>query len=254
VSSTGAAAHLDRASAVPLYRQIERILRDELAAAESAVQQRITESELIGRFQVSRHTVRQALALLASAGLIDRRQRRGTYPVAPIEQPLSGVYSFVRSLRELGVPYHSTVLSARVVTSQDGVHSQLGASQLLRLRRLHFLAGEPLIAETIWLPSASVPGIEACDLSGSVYELLQARFHIRVTSARESIRPVVLDGRQGKLLGVEKGFPAFFVERLSSGRGGPVEVRHSLIRGDRYLYSVQLRSPQGIESRRANSA
>lgn len=232
---------------MPLYRQIERILRDELALAESAVQQRVTESELIERFQVSRHTVRQALALLASAGLVDRRQRRGTYPVAPIEQPLSGVYSFVRSLRELGVPYSSTVLSARVVTSQNGVHSQLGASQLLRLRRLHLLAGEPLVAETIWLPSERVPGIETLDLSGSVYELLEQRYDIRVISARESIRPVVLDSRQSRLLGVEKGFPAFFVERLSIGGRGPVEVRHSLIRGDRYLYSVQLRSPETYE-------
>jgi GntR family transcriptional regulator len=251
LTPTGAAARLDRASAVPLYRQIERILREELAAAESAVQQRITESELIRRFHVSRHTVRQALALLASAGLIDRRQRRGTYPVAPVEQPVSGVYSFVRSLRDLGLPYSSTVLSVQIVTSQDRLPRQLGSNRLLRVRRLHLLAGEPLIAETIWLPSERVPGLEQLDLSGSMYELLQQRYEIRVTSARETIRPVVLDDRQSRLLGVRKGFPAFFVERLSSGRLGPVEVRHSLIRGDRYLYSVQLRSPETYQEQPA---
>ena len=220
------------------------MLRAELKGSDGATPQRFTESDLVGRFGVSRHTVRQALTLLASAGLVDRRQRRGTFPSlrSPIEQPLAGVYSFVRSLRELGLPYRSKVVSVRLVQAADGLREELGAAPLLRLQRLHLLADEALIAETIWLPSGRVPGLAALDLSGSLYELLQQRYDIRVTSARESIRPVVLDGRQSRLLGVEKGLPAFAVERVSYGSQGSVEVRHSLIRGDRYLYSIQLRA------------
>lgn len=237
------AAGLDRASAVPLYRQIERILRDELARSEG-VAQRLTESELIARFHVSRHTVREALGLLSSAGLIDRRPRRGTFPRldTPIEQPLSGVYSFVRSMRELGLPHRVHVVSVRVAPSNDGLIAQLGGGQLVQLQRMHEVAGEPLVSETIWLPSERVPGIERSDLSGSVYELLQQQYQLRVITARESIRPVVLNQRQARLLGVDRGCPAFSVERVSSGSSGPIEVRHSLIRGDRYLYSVQLRT------------
>ncbi len=233
---------LDRTGGVPLYRQIERILRAELSQNGSA--SRLTENELIGRFQVSRHTVRQALGNLAAAGLIERRPRRGTFPNQrpPIEQPLSGVYSFVRSLRDLGLPHRARVVSVALVQSQDGLRDQLGVSQLVELRRLHEVDGEPLVAETIWLPQKLVPGIEGLDLSGSLYELMQQRYGLRVSSARESIRPVVLNQRQSRLLGVGRGCPAFFVERVSFAVNGPMEVRHSLIRGDRYLYSVQLRS------------
>ena len=242
------AARLDRASAVPLYRQIERILRDELAQAEGVVQ-RLTESELIARFEVSRHTIREALGLLSSAGLIDRRPRRGTFPRlrTPIEQPLSGVYSFVRSMRELGLPHRVHVVSLRTVALGDGVAAQLGTAQLAQLQRLHEVAGEPLVSETIWLPSERVPGLDAADLGGSLYELLSQRYALRVTTARESIRPVVLNHRQARLLGVDRGCPAFFVERVSYGVAGPIEVRHSLIRGDRYLYSVQLRTAAADE-------
>jgi GntR family transcriptional regulator len=243
VTSAGAAVRLDRASAVPLYRQIERILREELTQAEGMVQ-RLTETELIARFQVSRHTIREALSLLSSAGLIDRRPRRGTFPRlnAPIEQPLYGVYSFVRSMRDLGLQHRVRVLSLQIVEPKDGLQECLRAAKAAELQRLHEVAGEPLVAETIWLPSEQVPGIDALDLSGSLYELLQQRYDLRVASARESIRPVVLGQRQARLLGVDRGGPAFFVERVSfRSNGHPVEVRHSLIRGDRYLYSVQLR-------------
>ncbi|HVA24153.1 MAG TPA: GntR family transcriptional regulator [Chloroflexota bacterium] len=246
--AAGAAVKLDRASDVPLYRQIERILSDEMAHADGVVQ-RLTETELIARFQVSRHTIREALSLLSSAGLIDRRPRRGTFPRlrVPIEQPLYGVYSFVRSMRDLGLPLHTRVVSLQVVETKDGSSEQLGVSRVARVQRLHEVAGEPLVSETIWLPSERVPGIEGLDLSGSVYELLQQRFNLRITSARENIRPVVLNHRQSRMLSVDRGCPAFFVERLSFGASGPVEVRHSLIRGDRYLYSVQLRAAAADE-------
>lgn len=234
---------LDRASEAPLYRQIEHILREELDG-DGATPRRLTEDELIGRFQVSRHTVRQALGRLAADGLIERRPRRGTFPNTrpPIEQPLAGVYSFVQSLRGLGLPHQAKVVSIERVEPEDGLREQLGASMLAELRRVHEVDGEPLVAETIWLPSERVPGIESLDLSGSLYELLQQRYDLRVTAARESIRPVVLNQRQSRLLGVGRGCPAFFVERLSFSAARPMEVRHSLIRGDRYLYSVQLRT------------
>ncbi|HLG70328.1 MAG TPA: GntR family transcriptional regulator [Chloroflexota bacterium] len=235
---------LDRAGEVPLYRQIERILRAELAQPSADGPRRLTENELIRRFRVSRHTVRQALGILAAAGLIDRRPRRGTYPSVrpPIEQPLSGVYSFVRSLRELGLPHQARVVSVETIEPRDGLRDQLGVPTVAELRRLHEVEGEPLVDETIWLPSDRVPGIEGLDLSGSLYELLQQRYGLRVTSARESIRPIVLNSRQSRLLGVDRGCPAFFVERVSYASVGPMEVRHSVIRGDRYLYSVQLRA------------
>src|SRR5207247_1901509 len=147
----GAAVTLDRASPVPLYRQVERILRDELLVAD-AIRQRLTENQLMSRFRVSRHTVREALALLSADGLIERWPRRGTF--------------------------------AR-----------------------------------LW-----------------------QRSRLSVVAAGESIRAVVRDQRQSHLLKASRGGPAFFVERVSFGASGPLEVRHSLIRGDRYLYSVQLRA------------
>jgi GntR family transcriptional regulator len=237
-------ATVDRSSSVPLYRQLEQILRRELAHAGP---QGLTEIGLTERFGVSRYTVRQALDVLRREGLIDRQKKRGTFPVsAPlIQQPLEGIYSFGRSMSGLGLAPDSRVLSLRTIQPDESLSGKLElaspAVRLVELARLRSAAGEPMVLETIWLPEGLVPGIQHVDLTGSVYDALRDLYGLEMTSAQESIRPVVLDTRRGRLLELPKGAPAFFVERVSYVEEQPVEVRHSLIRGDRYLYSVRLR-------------
>jgi hypothetical protein len=85
-----------------------------------------------------------------------------------------------------------------------------------------------------------VPGIRHVNLTGPLYDALHDLYRLDMTSAQESIRAVVVDGGWARLLLVPKGSLAFFVERVSYVREKPVEVPHSLIRGDRYLYSARL--------------
>ncbi|HEU0166383.1 MAG TPA: GntR family transcriptional regulator [Chloroflexota bacterium] len=242
---------IDRAGSVPMYRQLEDILRAELQSAGGAP--RFTEAGLRARFGVSRYTVRQALDGLAREGLVQRQQKRGTTRAvrAPIEQPLEGVYSFAASMAGLGLAAASTVQRLRLVAPVESLRASLGlsaADRVVELVRVRSAEGEPLVIETVWLPASLVPGIQGLDLSGSVYELLRTHFGIEVTSAQESIRPLVLDARQARRLGVRKGVAALFVERVSCAGALPVEVRHSVIRGDRYLYSVRLSSPRGLRA------
>ena len=235
---------LDRASSVPLWRQLEDILRAELPHSRATG---FTEHDLTARFRVSRYTVRQALDVLRREGLIERQKKRGTFPSAPapIQQPLEGMYSFGRSMAGLGLSPNSRVLSLRSMQPDGSLGEQLRVSPavdtLVELIRLRSAGGQPLVLESIWLAEAAVPNIADEDLSGSVYDLLRDRYGLDVDSAQESIRPVVLGARHARLLGARKGSPAFFVERVSSVGDRRVEVRHSVIRGDRYLYSIQLR-------------
>jgi DNA-binding GntR family transcriptional regulator len=112
---------LDRDSSVPIYRQLQDILRAELQSAEGAP--RFTEDGLRARFGVSRYTVRQALEELAREGLVQRQPKRGTTAAArsPIEQPLVGVYSFAASMAGLGLSAASTVERLRVVRASTAV-------------------------------------------------------------------------------------------------------------------------------------
>jgi len=188
--------------------------------------------------------------VLRRDGLIERQKKRGTFPSAraPIQQPLEGIYSFGRSMAGLGLSPNSRVLSLRSVRADRSLSEHLqmspASAPLVELIRVRSAGGEPLVLESIWLPEAAVPNISDEDLSGSVYDLLRDRYGLDIDSAQESIRPIVLGARQALLLGARKGSPALFVERVSSVAQRPVEVRHSVIRGDRYLYSIHLHPGQ----------
>ena len=52
-----------------------------------------------------------------------------------------------------------------------------------------------------------------------------------------------VDGYEARLLHVPSGTAIFAVERTSVADDRPVEWRRSLIRGDRYMYVVDLLNP-----------
>jgi GntR family transcriptional regulator len=69
---------------IPLYRQLDAILRDQLGGGLLRPGDRLpTETELCLQFGVSRATVRQALEALEQDGLIERAAGRGTFLRSP---------------------------------------------------------------------------------------------------------------------------------------------------------------------------
>src|SRR5579883_1599151 len=89
---------------LPLYEQLALAVRaavDEGTLPPGAVLP--PEPLLAERLGVSRQTVHQALSGLARRGLLTRRRGVGTFVAEPaIEQPLSGLYSFLRTLTAQG--------------------------------------------------------------------------------------------------------------------------------------------------------
>jgi GntR family transcriptional regulator len=110
-----------------------------------------------------------------------------------------------------------------------------------RIERLRSAEDEPLTLEVSVLPATLTAVLSDAELEQrSIYDLIEERHQISVVRASESLRPVVLDRRAAGLLGVPPGSPAFSVERISWSEQRPIEWQQSLIRGDRYLYSVEL--------------
>ena len=72
-------------------------LAAEILAGQYAIGSRFPgDPELCQRFQVGRHTIREALKLLTEQGLVGRRRKTGTF--VPATSPVS---PYVHSLRDL---------------------------------------------------------------------------------------------------------------------------------------------------------
>ena len=242
MSGDGTTAVLDRTSPVPLWAQLEADLRGRLLTGEFD-EAFPTENELVGHYDVSRHTVREAVGRLTAAGLLERRRGRGTRVTpAGVEQPLHSFYSLARTLADQGLDEHSEVLALESGSDSEAAE-RLGVrpgSRLVRVERLRFAGDEPLALDRSWLPFELARPLLKADLrQGSLYDALAELSGARVAGGTERISPVVPDRADRSLLRLPSGEAALLVDRLvHDGSGRRVEWRRSLIRGDRYAFTA----------------
>jgi GntR family transcriptional regulator len=244
------AAALHERAGLPLHSRLETTLRRLIESGQISTGAVLPgELELAAQLAVSRHTVRHALGVLTNEGLLRRERGRGTTVVAStpsrvIERSLSTFYAFAWETRARGAQQQSYVLERQVLGADGELAGRLelaAGAEIERIVRLRTADGDPLILETAYLPHALSAGLEPHVLEReSIYDEIERLHGLRITRAHERIRPVVLSRPVARLLHAAAGAPAFSVERTTWTDRGPIEWQESVVRGDRYLYSVDL--------------
>ena len=207
-----------------------------------------SERQLSADLGVSRLTLRAALEELAREGYLVRRRGSGTYVQHPkIAQELT-MTSFSEDMRRRGMVPGSRTLSLgrELAGARLGRALQVSPSdKILVIKRLRLADGETMAIETLHLPEAIVPGLEAKDLdNGSFYELLAGRYGIEIAEGTQAIEPTVTNEEEAKALGVPLHSPAFLFERTSRDAAGRIlEFVQSVYRGDRYRIVTELGRP-----------
>jgi GntR family transcriptional regulator len=235
------------APGLPLYRRIQSDLRDRIAGGELAPgTQLATEQELMTRYDVSRATVRQALAGLIADGYLEIRRGLGTYVrQATMEHRLGGFYSFSREIERHGLRPGTRVRSVRILPADDQVAAALDVAEgtpVVALARIRLADDQPLVTETSYLPSSRFPGLKDVDFTRRrLYDVLTDDYGTRPVRARETFEAVLMDGEEAGLLGGSGGDAALRVERVTFDSDGRIiEFCRSTLRADRYRYSVEL--------------
>lgn len=238
---------LDPTNAVPLYHQLKGLLKEEILSGRLRPHEKLpSERELLETYGVSRATVRQAIAELASEGLVLSRQGKGSFVAPPkLEQGLSRFYSFTENMRRLGRSPRSQVLELVKVPASARVAAQLGLAPetpVLSLTRLRLADEEPVMFETSFLPADLFPEMLTDDHAHvPLYTLMAEKYGIRPVKARESFEPILLRDYQAKILQAKPGSPALLLERVAfAANGRCVEFCTSVVRGDKCRFSVDL--------------
>jgi GntR family transcriptional regulator len=206
-----------------------------------------SERELCAILDVSRATLRQALAELEDRGLISRHQGRGTFVTRPrFQTALSGFFSLREALRARGMTVVTRTIEVEVVEASRQLSADLGClpgDPLVRLERLRLVESEPLVLETSHLPADLLPGLERANFADrSLYDILRDDYGRSVSSATETIEPVILTSRESTLLRVPRLAPAILTRRVTSDTTGIiVELGQALLRGDRSRYLLERR-------------
>lgn len=228
---------LDSTDPRPLWGQVLGDLERRLAEGE--FDERFpTDLDLMDDYEVSRHTVREAVRRIEAAGLLVRKRGRGSFVRREVfEQPLGSLYSLFRSLEEQG--HEQTSVTRRLeVRREVAPAGRLGLpddADLVFLERVRLVDGEPLALDRAWLPMGIGAGLLEVDFSHTaLYDELARTAGVRPIRGSELIRPVVPTASERQVLDIDETTAAFLIERYTESTAGPVEWRESLVRGDRY--------------------
>ncbi len=224
---------------MPLWAQLEHELRSRLEAGEFE-DGFPTDLQLTESYGVSRHTVREAVRHLNKTGVLRRERGRGTVVNrSEFEQSLGTLYSLFQSVESAGTEQTSEVLRLDIVRdSVAASHLSIDeTSELVLLERLRLAGGAPLAVDRAWLPMPSAAPLLDVDWSHTALYAELAKAGAPVPNQGwERLTPIIPSAGDRKHLKLGKTDAAFFLERLGSRDGGPVEWRTTVIRGDRYRF------------------
>jgi GntR family histidine utilization transcriptional repressor len=199
----------------PLHERIRTGIEAEILSGALAPGTRLPiEHELMRLHGCSRMTVNKALSALASAGLIERRKRAGSFVARPkVHAMVLDVPDLAVEVTERGQSYAYRLLG-RKVRAPHGEEEKLlaGRGRLLQLDGLHLADDVPLALEHRLVALAATPEMADADFSVAAPGSWLLH-HVPWTEAETRISAVNADARAADLLGLDPGTALLSVER-----------------------------------------
>jgi GntR family transcriptional regulator len=234
------------AYSIPLYIQIAESLIDKIESGELGPGDQLPpERELSQQLGVNRMTLRRALRVLESQGLVVRRHGVGTYIAEPkIDRPMDVVFRFSLGMQKRGFTPAARLISLEQINLDGSMARELRvpiAALAYRILRLRSINLEPVLLENYTIPVQSFPGLDHFDLeTHSLYEVMETEYGVTIARARQSFEPVLATDFEADLLQVPIGAPLMLEKRLSlDNTGTPVEYGRDRYRGDRFRFVTE---------------
>lgn len=230
----------------PRYAQLYRHIVSAIQSGELAPDSQLPpERDLAELAEVSRVTVRKAVAQLVDEGLVDQRRGAGSFVRGQgpkLEQSLSSLISFTENMLARGRSSSSELLSRGLFppTPDESMVLGLGTTERVsRLERLRSADGVPMAIEMSSLPEDILP--DPGLVGTSLYQYLRGEGRAP-TRAIQRVGAINLNPREAQLLAMPAGAAVLRIDRtayLPSGR--PIEFTKGLYRSDLYDFIAELR-------------
>jgi GntR family transcriptional regulator len=236
-----------RDKAIPLYYQLETILRRKILSGDYKPDKPLPSEDMLAEeYQVSRITVRQALASLEQDGLVLRQRGKGTFvseKVSDFRLPL-----FTGSIEDLvlmGIHTDTEVLSSDWIDAPENIREKLQAisEKVLRIEKIRSIEGSPFSHVFNYLPHDIGQEVPAELVTQKpMLMILEDELGIRATQAEQSVEATIADAEVASMLEIRVGDPLLKVERtVYDHKDRPVEYVSVLYRADKYAFTVKLK-------------
>jgi GntR family transcriptional regulator len=235
---------LQRDSSVPLYAQLEAILRAKIENGDWKPNQRIpSENELNRIYGLSRMTARGVLTTLVNDGLLFRVQGKGTYVAPPKISTVSPAYKGVREqLEAMGYETSTELLGMGVEDVPDSVRGRLrlGADEpVCAIHRVRSVQGKPISSHHSYVPASLAPGLEAYDVvNEQLCVVLETHYGLHMKNITEELEAISAGQDEARRLAVRAGAPVLLLEDvIADADERPFEFSRIVFRGDKVRLS-----------------
>ena len=231
----------DRSDPLPLWAQVCADLRRRIEAGDFAAGFP-GELSLTEEYEVSRHTVREALRVLRSEGILrSHRGRPTTIEPTVYSQDLGTIYSLFDSVAAQGATPRSDVLRL-ATTVNASVSADLDVppgTELVVLERLRYADEQVLAHDVSWLPADIAGPLLERDLTSTALYAVLRDLGVRIDAGSERVTAEPAPRHIAQLLELPADSPVLLLERRATAQGRPVEWRETHVRAD--LFSLQAR-------------
>lgn len=229
-------------SSSPLYYQLMQRITADIERGKYPTGSRIPpEHELEQLYQVSRVTVRRALAELTTEGLLERKQGKGTFVSMPSgKTQMKSLHSFHDSCAINKVRPATDVIHVRETAACAADLEELNlnnGSRVLEILRVRKADDIPVVLERNRF-SLAYAWLQDQDLSGSLYGLLH-EYGVEPKLAMHEISLRFASEEEAELLRMERKAPLVCLhEVIYDQRGRPLHNSLQLIRGERFVFRI----------------
>lgn len=235
----------DDAPAMARWEAIARELRDDILQGRFAPGERLpNEQELALRFDVNRHTLRQAMQALAREGHVNVRQGLGTFVrELVLDYALQRRTRLSENLASVGERAQRELLSQQVTAAGEWA-SALKVGARSRIELVHTRAsvrGRPVGLSTAGFPLPRLAGVaEAIGRLGSITAALLELGVADYTRARSTVSARLPSRAEADALARSATQPVLVVQYVNVDKQGvPVEAGTTLFASDAVQLTVE---------------
>lgn len=227
------------------YLDLAETLRDRLASGEYGAGGALESEADLGRdLGASRVTIRRALELLRTEGLVTSRRGSGWFvALDPVRQPLGRVTTVEAALEAAGALPERRVLEFGFEPATSEVASALGlgaGAEILRVRRVSLADGEPFAIVTVWVPGELGAPLSRADVErATFYDLLPLR-GVELGRVTQTIGAGLATDDDARLLAIAPGAPLLVCSRVTrDSAGAPVLVSEHRYPASRTHFEIE---------------
>lgn len=238
---------LDSKSDVALYYQLYKLIKQQIKDKKLIAGQKLpSENEMLRRYGVSRHTIRQAIQKLKDKGLIYSHQGRGNF-VANIKIPynMTGKSNYSSQILDIGFEPSSRIIESKIIPADEDVAKELQINEtedVLMLKILKFVDNTPFALYTSFFDAKRFGNLEKYIKDNtSLYKILKEKYNVEATKQDcffEAMLPTI---EEAELLMIPPTFPLLVSNVPSIDKDGKaVECGYAKFRSDLAKIKIKL--------------